>query len=81
MPLYPSKCYELGSVPRLFPDSSLFRYLVLGLTFESFQELGVRHSTHLRKGGRGLHAPFFVIFVILIFSQNEICQTIKLKER
>jgi hypothetical protein len=31
----------------------------------------VRHSTHLRKGGRGLHAPFFVIFVILIFSQNE----------
>jgi len=39
-PLYPSKCCELGNVPRLFP----FRCLVLGLTFESFKELGVRHK-------------------------------------
>jgi len=39
MPLYPSKCCELGSVP----DSSLFCCFLLGLTFESFKELGVRH--------------------------------------
>jgi len=39
MPLYPSKCCELGSVPRL----SFFCYFLLGLTFESFKELGVRH--------------------------------------
>jgi len=45
-PLYPSKCCELGSVPRLLP----FRCLSLGLTFESFKELGVRqflsHEIH-----------------------------------
>jgi hypothetical protein len=39
MPLYPSKCYELGSVPNF----SLFRCFLLGLTFESLEELGVRH--------------------------------------
>jgi len=38
-PLYPSKCCELGSVLWLF----LFRYFLLGLTFEPFEELGVRH--------------------------------------
>jgi hypothetical protein len=38
-PFYPSKCCELGSVP----DSALFRYLLLGLTFESLKESGVRH--------------------------------------
>jgi hypothetical protein len=37
-PLYPSKCCELWSVPRLFP----FQCLVLGLASESFKELGVR---------------------------------------
>jgi hypothetical protein len=37
-PLYPSKCCELGSVPQLLLVS-----LLLGLTFESFKELGVRH--------------------------------------
>jgi len=39
MPLYPSKCCELGSVLRLL----LFRCFLLGLTFEPFKELGVRH--------------------------------------
>jgi hypothetical protein len=39
MPFYPSKCCELGSVP----DSALFRCLLLGLTFESLKESGVRH--------------------------------------
>jgi len=39
-PLYPSKCYELGNVP----DSFFFRCFLLGLTFESFKELGVRHN-------------------------------------
>jgi hypothetical protein len=38
-PLYPSKGYELGSVLRLL----LFRCFLLGLTFEPFKELGVRH--------------------------------------
>jgi len=38
-PLYPSKGYELGSVLRLL----LFRCFLLGLTFEPFEELGVRH--------------------------------------
>jgi len=37
MPLYPSKCCELGSVLRLI----LFRCFLLGLTFEPFEELGV----------------------------------------
>ncbi len=37
-PFYPSKCCELGSVLRLL----LFRYFLLGLTFEPFKELGVR---------------------------------------
>jgi hypothetical protein len=37
-PLYPSKCCELGSVLRL-----LLLPLLLGLTFESFKELGVHH--------------------------------------
>jgi len=36
-PLYPSKCYELGSVLRLL----LFCCFLLGLTFEPFKELGV----------------------------------------
>jgi len=39
MPLYPSKCCELGSVLRLL----LFHCFLLGLTFEPFKELGVRH--------------------------------------
>jgi len=39
MPLYPSKCCELGSVLRLL----LFRCFLLRLTFEPFKELGVRH--------------------------------------
>jgi hypothetical protein len=38
MPLYPSKCCELGSVLRL----PFFRCFLLGLTFEPFEELGVR---------------------------------------
>jgi len=38
-PLYPSKGCELGSVFRLL----LFRCFLLGLTFEPFKELGVRH--------------------------------------
>jgi hypothetical protein len=38
-PLYPSKCCELKSVLRLL----LFRCFLLGLTFEPFKELGVRH--------------------------------------
>jgi hypothetical protein len=38
-PLYPSKGCELGSVLRLL----LFRCFLLGLTFEPFKELGVRH--------------------------------------
>jgi len=38
MPFYPSKCCELKSVPRLL----LFSLFLLGLTFESFKELGVR---------------------------------------
>ncbi len=38
-PLYPSKCCELGSMLRLL----LFRCFLLGLTFEPFKELGVRH--------------------------------------
>jgi len=42
-PLYPSKCYELRNVPY----SSFFRYFLLGLTFESFKELGVRHRLSL----------------------------------
>jgi hypothetical protein len=62
-PLYPSKCCELGSVPRLFPDSSLFRCLVLGLTFESFQELRVHHSTPSRKGGGGDCMHHFLLFL------------------
>ncbi len=37
-PLYPSKCCELGNVPQLLP---LPLPCVLGLTFESFKELGV----------------------------------------
>jgi len=37
--LYPSKGCELGSVLRLL----LIRYFLLGLTFEPFKELGVRH--------------------------------------
>jgi hypothetical protein len=41
MPLYPSKCCELRSMP----DSFLFCYLLLGLTFESFKELGMRQTT------------------------------------
>jgi len=36
---YPSKCCELGSVLQLL----LFRCFLLGLTFEPFKELGVRH--------------------------------------
>jgi hypothetical protein len=40
MPLYPSKCCELGSMP----DSSLFRCLLFGLTFESFKEFGVHQN-------------------------------------
>jgi hypothetical protein len=43
-PLYPSKGYELGSVLRLL----LFRCFLLGLTFEPFKELGVRHYAHLK---------------------------------
>jgi len=39
-PLYPSKGCELGSVLRLL----LFRYFLLGLAFEPFKELGVRHK-------------------------------------
>jgi hypothetical protein len=39
-PLYPSKCCELGSVLQLL----LFRYFLLGLTFEPFEELGVRQK-------------------------------------
>ncbi len=38
-PLYPSKGCELGSVLQLL----LFRCFLLGLTFEPFKELGVRH--------------------------------------
>jgi hypothetical protein len=38
-PLYPSKGCELGSVLQLL----LFRCCLLGLTFESLKELGVRH--------------------------------------
>jgi hypothetical protein len=38
-PLYPSKGCELGSVLWLL----LFRCFLLGLTFEPFEELGVRH--------------------------------------
>ncbi len=38
-PLYPSKCCELGSVLQL-----LLVPLLLGLTFESFKELGVRQG-------------------------------------
>jgi hypothetical protein len=51
-PLYPSKCCELGSVPQLSP----FCCLSLGLTFESFKELGVhKKCTH-----------FFVLWCIFI---------------
>ncbi len=39
MPLYPSKCCELGSVFRLL----FFRCFLLGFTFEPFKELGVHH--------------------------------------
>jgi hypothetical protein len=38
-PLYPSKGCKLGSVLRLL----LFCCFLLGLTFESLEELGVRH--------------------------------------
>jgi hypothetical protein len=41
-PFYPSKCCELGSVFRLL----LFRRFLLGLTFEPFEELGVRHTMY-----------------------------------
>ncbi len=47
-PLYPSKGCELGSVLRLL----LFRCFLLGLTFEPFKELGVRHP------GLGRLKPF-----------------------
>jgi hypothetical protein len=39
-PLYPSKCCELGSMLQLL----LFRYFLLGLTFEPFKKLGVRQN-------------------------------------
>jgi len=39
-PLYPLKCCELGSVLRLL---LLPLFFLLGLTFEPFEELGVRH--------------------------------------
>jgi hypothetical protein len=39
-PLYPSKGCELRNVLRLL----LFRCFLLGLTFEPFEELGVRHD-------------------------------------
>jgi hypothetical protein len=45
-PLYPSKCYELRSVP----DSSFFHCFLFGLTFESFKELGVRHNWYYISG-------------------------------
>jgi len=47
-PLYPSKGCELGSVLRLL----LIRCFLLGLTFEPFKELGVRHfgfDVHVHK--------------------------------
>jgi hypothetical protein len=37
-PLYPQSVVSQGACL----DSSLFRYFLLGLTFESFKELGVR---------------------------------------
>jgi hypothetical protein len=54
MPLYPSKCCELGSVLWLL----LFRCFLLGFTFEPFKELGVRHN-HSRcvKNKMPLHFP------------------------
>jgi hypothetical protein len=39
-PLYPSKGYELGNMLQLL----LFRFFLLGFTFEPFKELGVCHS-------------------------------------
>jgi hypothetical protein len=45
-PLYPSKGCELGSVLRLL----LFRCFLLGLTFEPFEELGVRQMEMLEMG-------------------------------
>jgi hypothetical protein len=51
MPLYPSKCCELGSVPQ-----SLFLSLFLrGLTFEFLKELGMRHMHTMRLVLWGLH--------------------------
>jgi hypothetical protein len=44
-PLYPSKCCELGSVPRLL----LFRCFLLKPIFGSFEELGVRHKMLCKK--------------------------------
>ncbi len=42
MPLYPSKCCELGSMLRLL----LFHCFLLGLTFEPFKELRVRQKSN-----------------------------------
>jgi hypothetical protein len=47
-PLYPSKGCELGSVLRLL----LFRCFLLGLTFEPFEELGVRQNLSLARIGK-----------------------------
>jgi len=53
-PLYCSKCYELGSVLRLF----LLPLLLLGLTFEPFKELGMHQSPPL---------PPVRIFIFFVF--------------
>jgi hypothetical protein len=71
-PLYPSKCCELGSVLRLL----LFRCFLLGLTFEPFKELGVRHQWGMKLiliANLVLNWICHVLFFSLTFSTNHCC--------
>jgi hypothetical protein len=61
-PLYPSKGCELGSMLQLL----LFRCFLLGLTFEPFEELGVRHFPSFAKCLNYKHQCLFYKSKIII---------------